>query len=835
MTTTIKSYLQAPQFEDKVKNHQAYMLNIILIIMLSAVVVVGGIYLIAQTASGTSSATVIFLFIRLSLGIVASFILMRWGYVYAGGVVLVALFLWFSYFQLPDTDVLSSSYVLTFVLPIVMATLVLGSRFGVLTALISSALLAIAARNELTSVTELLLSLWTFYTGIYLSLALLLRLSSNRLDQTLDNLDETNSELQKSHAEMEERIQERTNDLALAAEISRGLAQVRDLELLLANAAERIRHRFGLYYTQIYLIDNEGRNLDLRAGTGSVGQELLSRNHRLPLNASSINGAAAINGEPVIVADTEKSPFFRRNPLLPDTRSEMAVPLIAGEDVVGVIDLQSSEPEALSESNIAAFEIIAGQLAIAIENARLIRDTERSRKELEHLARLDVRANWDSYMDAIQHGEFLGYSFADGEIKPVEKRDELLVENGRGLRIPITLAGETIGNIILDSEEETTLKTEEADMMHTVASQVSQQLENLRLLNEAERYQREAEAAINRQIREGWQTFLLDEAQDGFFYDQSQVRPLANAEELPESVFSADLRVQNEQIGKLEIVSSSTGNEIDMSTFLPAIATRLSSHIENIRLNDQTQRALSDSEARSEELEILNEMSRALSSQVDVDSVVETIYEYTSKIMDASNFYVALYDAERNEIEFIFDITKGTKRWHAGKRQAGAGLTEHLLKTREPLLMANNVVQHLKELGIEQIGGESESWLGAPLVIGDQASGVIGLQSYTTPNTYNEQHLRLLTAVASQAAIAIESARLFEQIQGRARQEQILREVTARVHAAVDAKSILRTAAKEINRSLGLETFVYLESAPDSETEIEPAKTNGHNGRDSAN
>jgi GAF domain-containing protein len=101
------------------------------------------------------------------------------------------------------------------------------------------------------------------------------------------------------------------------------------------------------------------------------------------------------------------------------------------------------------------------------------------------------------------------------------------------------------------------------------------------------------------------------------------------------------------------------------------------------------------------------------------------------------------------------------------------------------------------------------------------------MQQWDTPRSYDEQHLRILTAVAAQAAIAIENARLFEQIQARARRERILREVTAKVRGATDADSIMRTAVQEIGRALGRRTFVYLNKDQQYETEITKEETHG--------
>jgi HAMP domain-containing protein len=137
---------------------------------------------------------------------------------------------------------------------------------------------------------------------------------------------------------LEQRVAERTQSLELAAEVGRSVSQVRSLDVMLKDAAELIRSRFDLYYVQVYLTDPSQTNLILQSGTGTVGAELVGRSHRLPLTTASINGRAAIEKKSVVISDTAGSATFKPNPLLPNTRSEMAVPLLIGEKVVGVLD-----------------------------------------------------------------------------------------------------------------------------------------------------------------------------------------------------------------------------------------------------------------------------------------------------------------------------------------------------------------------------------------------------------------------------------------------------------------------------------------------------------------
>jgi GAF domain-containing protein len=280
------------------------------------------------------------------------------------------------------------------------------------------------------------------------------------------------------------------------------------------------------------------------------------------------------------------------------------------------------------------------------------------------------------------------------------------------------------------------------------------------------------------------------------------------------------LSIRGEWIG---VVAANYAKETNLSQReirrIEAIVQQAGIAIQGLRNLEQAEQQAREARNRSNELVVLNEMGRSLTALVDMDSILENVYRYTARLMDANNFYIAFFDMKRNEISFALDIRGDRVMRNAGTRKAGKGLTEHIIDTKEPLLIADNVDDKLDELGIEKIGPSAASWLGVPLMVGSQVIGVIGLQQWETPRTYNEQHLHLLTSVAAQAAIAIENARLFEQIQARARRERILREVTAKVRGAADADSVMRTAVQEIGRALGRRTFVYLNQNQPQELE----------------
>lgn len=175
--------------------------------------------------------------------------------------------------------------------------------------------------------------------------------------------------------------QRRAAQLQATAEIARDTSQTLDLSTLLREAVELVRDRFGFYHASVFLVDESGEYAVLQEATGEAGAQMKARGHRLAVGSRSIVGQATATGQPVVVNDTRSSDIHRPNPLLPETRAELALPLKIGDQVIGALDVQSTEPNAFTEEDIQVLRILADQLAVAVEKARLFAETQ---EHLEH-------------------------------------------------------------------------------------------------------------------------------------------------------------------------------------------------------------------------------------------------------------------------------------------------------------------------------------------------------------------------------------------------------------------------------------------------------------------
>jgi len=433
-------------------------------------------------------------------------------------------------------------------------------------------------------------------------------------------------QLQNLFGSLEQRVQDRTHDLELAAEVGRTITEkVADAGEMLTTAAEMIRARFDLYYTQVYLA--VGQKLVLRAGTGEVGQELLNRGHHLSINSSSLNGQAVLEKKAVIVADTRQSATFKPNPLLPRTRSEMAVPLIAGDQVIGVLDMQSERPDALNEANLPAFEALAGQLAIAIENAALFAQAEQARIEVESQVHRLTEHGWQDFLDAIDHDQKIGYVFDQSKVTRLQSEVLSTKAKDHDLSIPIQVTGTKIGEIQLPSESDHTWTDNELELIKVTSAQLAQHIENLRLLAQAERYRAEAEQAVQRLTREGWNTFLQthNELESGYLFDLIELKPLA---EKSNSHFHYSVRqpmaVGDQVIGELAVDTPEQSEEA--AEVIAAVAEQLSGHIENLRLSELNER-------HAQREQTLRQITSALRSSNNPATIMRTAVRELGSIM----------------------------------------------------------------------------------------------------------------------------------------------------------------------------------------------------------
>ena len=268
---------------------------------------------------------------------------------------------------------------------------------------------------------------------------------------------------------LEKQVNERTKQLSASNEVGRVAASSLDPDELLRRVIQLFPERFGYYFAAIYLIDPTDKWAELKEATGEAGQVLKHNHHRVEITGRSMVGAAVREKSTQITQVSTQDKSSLENPLLPYTRSEIALPLLAGDRVLGVLDVQSTREADFGNDVVETMQNMAGQVAIALENARLYQEAFKVIKEMRAVQQQYLQEGWSGYSSL--HNE-MEYGIGDESI-----------ETSRQMEVPINLRDQIIGQIVLEGNE--SWSSDEKSLVDAVATQAAIALENARLVNES--------------------------------------------------------------------------------------------------------------------------------------------------------------------------------------------------------------------------------------------------------------------------------------------------------------------------------------------------------------
>lgn len=519
-------------------------------------------------------------------------------------------------------------------------------------------------------------------------------------------LDQMTQQVRNSISGLEVRVAERAQDLErqsrqmqTTSEIARISSELPTTEELTAQAVELIQFGFGFYQVSIFILDETGQWAVLSASTGDAGRRMLARRHRLAVGSASFVGWASAHLESRVSPDVEKDPFHLKNPLLPETQSEAAVPMLLGERVIGVIDVQSTEPDVFGPTDIQALQAIAAEMAIAIDNSRLLRNTQAELLRSEADYRSRTQSSWanlyQSDKDSVIHLGVVDEADPDltrlpAVVNAQRTGEATLTEGGRVIVVPIVVRGEAVATI----------------------------------------------AARKPIAGETW---------------------------------------RDDEIPMLEAVAGQTGLALE------------------------TARQYTEEQRRVAELEVLNRVSQAVSQMLQLKSLYRVVHAQINQVLGETDLMVVLFNEDSEELIFPY-VSEGGDLKDLNPLPLGDDPTSTVVTTRQPILLLPEAIH----LGQVPIGSDQapRSWLGVPMLVGDQVIGAIIVKDLIQDERYSEEDLALLSTIASQVATAIQNMRLIEQVQRSARRERLIHEITSKVRRSQSVRSVLETTAREVGRAL---------------------------------
>ena len=243
----------------------------------------------------------------------------------------------------------------------------------------------------------------------------ILEIGNDELTSLARSFNQLTSELSLLYQNLERQVEERTQALNASFQVSQRLTSILDPQALAISVVDEVKNAFGYYHVHIYLFDDTHENLVMVGGTGEPGEIMLKRGHKISRGKGLVGRASEIN-QVILVDNTSEDPAWLPNPLLPETQSEVAVPIASGENVLGVLDVQENRKSGFSAQAVELLQAIANQTAIAVQNTRLYNMAQR-KAENETLAsqisqKIQSATTIESVLQVALHdlGESLGAS-----------------------------------------------------------------------------------------------------------------------------------------------------------------------------------------------------------------------------------------------------------------------------------------------------------------------------------------------------------------------------------------------------------------------------------------
>ena len=311
----------------------------------------------------------------------------------------------------------------------------------------------------------------------------------------------------------------------------------------------------------------------------------------------------------------------------------LKAPLTASGETIGEMKIEPPAERAWSEEETDLTNAVARQVSLQIQNLRLLAATERARAEAQAANRQFTHQNWESFMDGIRNSERIGYLYDQASVAPFGEASP----DQHDIQETINVLDEHVGNLFLKADPTRPLTDEDKEMISAVAHQISQQVENLRLLAEASRARADAEEATRRLTRENWQSFTSQKADRlGFAYDSIQVTPFGKTQSPQDISFAQPLTVRGEPIGQLTVagLKNIPPGALELAN---NIAGQVSSHIENLRLFELNER-------RARELETVATVSTTASTTLDPDELLQSVVDLTKERFNLYHAHIYLAD-----------------------------------------------------------------------------------------------------------------------------------------------------------------------------------------------
>ncbi|MGD8457536.1 MAG: GAF domain-containing protein [Anaerolineales bacterium] len=700
---------------------------------------------------------------------------------------------------------------------------------------------------------------------------------------------------------LESTVEERTSDLEnralqleTAALVARESAGIHDLQELLNQTVRLVSDRFGFYHTGIFLLDEPREYAVLQAANSEGGQKMLARGHKLQVGKVGVVGFTAGSGKPRIAQDVGADVIYYDNPDMPNTRSELALPLIVRGNVIGVLDVQSNQANAFRREDLEVLQVLADQIALAIDNTQLLQTSQRTLIELEHIYGQQISQAWKKQLsgrDLFYRYDPVGVDFypRESERELISKQDD---ENGSKLSKEITFRGQVIGTIdLLKDPNEEQWSEDDHFFVEEILEQTAQALENARLLNQirlrSDQIQllqeitalstslideEELLNAVTQKLYEELELLecsivlfdeertyarLVTKATDSsphpsvgsmlaleadnvsqemreknrtlIFYDvkndpNSSTYTQAFSPSNTYTTVLLPLTSRGEVIGMINLEIDDPDREIneeDLNLF-SQIHTQFSTALDSSRMFTAEQQSRQATTA-------LLEISQIASSSLDINFILREVAQKSAAVIHAHRCMVSLINNDDNTIKVVMSMLADPQlhddeMWERintmeAERIENFPIYQQIHNDRSfALLDISEQPDMMPQEWTEPFG--IKKFLMLPLISQDEVFGIITFDHINEEATFTPDQIDFALTISGQIASTIENARLFDQTVRRAERERLVAEITTKIRASNDPKTIINTAVNELRQALN-KPEVQIAMHPDGEKEGE--------------
>ncbi len=638
----------------------------------------------------------------------------------------------------------------------------------------------------------------------------------------LEGFIEDISEQKRLEQQIQEAFERRGYQVQISTEIAQEIAAATKLEELFENVVSLTKERLGYYHTQLLRYDPAQDSVLLIKGYGETGAKMLADGHKMAMGRGLI-GTAAATGETVMRPTLADDPDWQPNPLLPETKGEIALPIKWQNNVLGVLDVQSDQAGALTEDDRLLLESLCGQIAIAIHSAELVTSVRES--ELRYQQILDaitdmilVKGEKSSIVWANKaFREYYGMSneqlrdMIDAPLVEPDytlqyiKDDAYVFESGEILQIPEEPVTRYDGVVRPFETFKAPIRDLSGKVIMTVgvSRDITERLRDKQIM--AEQFE-EVTRLYQAMSREGWKTYReTTNLPVGFIYDKAGIRPIKD-EALENKAF-AEIPMKvlgGEIIGTLSI-ENDLQNPIPPEdiVFLQQVSDQIALAMESARLTAQTQSALAQTERLSQ---ASLQLTRANNLQELLEVTVKTI---EIPVINRAFICSLAYTPESK----VKDMTVIANWWNGKGQKAtdvGTKYTKENLEAMS-LFLSPTPLYSNDALNDERIEAASKMIAQAkniraiaclPLYTGETQIGFILLEG-EEPHDFSEDETRLFTAMGPQIATVLENRRQFERAQRQAEREAMLNAISQKIQSATSVEAVLQIAARELGHALG--------------------------------